>query len=74
MFRFNGFTQKANDAVNLAVAQASALGHNYIGSEHLLVGLISAEGSAASVALTSRGITAKQLTELMVRAFGKNNL
>lgn len=72
MFRFNGFTQKANDAVNLAVAQASALGHNYIGSEHLLVGLISAEGSAASVALTSRGITAKQLTELMVRAFGKN--
>ena len=43
-----GFTQKANEAVNLAVAQASAMGHNYIGSEHLLLGLIMAEGSAAS--------------------------
>jgi len=71
MFRFNGFTQKANDAVNLAVAQASALGHNYIGSEHLLVGLVSAEGSAAAIALSSRGVDTRRITELLVRNTGR---
>ncbi|MFV0497810.1 MAG: ATP-dependent Clp protease ATP-binding subunit [Candidatus Fimivivens sp.] len=71
MFRFNGFTQKANDAINLAIAQASALGHTYIGSEHLLIGLVCAEGSAASVALTSRGINAQDITELLVRTVGR---
>ncbi len=72
MFRFNGFTQKANDAVNLAVAQASALGHNYIGSEHLLLGLASAEGSAAAVALSTRGVSAQQLSGLITKASGRN--
>lgn len=71
MFRFNGFTQKANDAINLAIAQASALGHTYIGSEHLLLGLVCAEGSAASVALTSRGVNAQDITELLVRTVGR---
>ena len=41
MFYFNGFNAKANRAINLAVAQASALGHTCIGSEHLLLGLVS---------------------------------
>ena len=67
MFRFNGFTQKANEAVNLAIAQASALGHNYIGSEHLLLGLVSAEGSAAGVALLSRGISSQDIMEILIK-------
>lgn len=71
MFRFNGFTQKANDSINLAIAQASALGHTYIGSEHLLLGLVCAEGSAASVALTTRGVNAQDITELLVRTVGR---
>ena len=32
MFVFNGFTEKANKALNLAVAIAGELGHTYIGS------------------------------------------
>ena len=40
MFRFRGFTPRANDAVNLALSQACLLGHTYIGSEHLLLGLL----------------------------------
>ena len=40
MFRFRGFTSCANDAVNLALSQACLLGHTYIGSEHLLLGLL----------------------------------
>ena len=31
-YRFNGFTEKANKALNLAVESAQELGHDYIGS------------------------------------------
>ena len=40
MYRFNYFTQKSNDALNLAIKAAENLGHNYVGSEHILLGLI----------------------------------
>lgn len=40
MYRFNGFTEKANSALNLAITSAQELGHDYIGSEHLLLGLL----------------------------------
>ena len=39
MYRFNGFTNDANNALNNAIELAGELGHNYIGSEHLLTGL-----------------------------------
>ena len=44
MYRFNYFTEKANNVINLAITSAEELGHNYIGSEHLLLGLLQ-EGS-----------------------------
>ena len=66
MFCFNGFTQKANDAVNLSIAQASALGHSYIGSEHLLLGLSLSHGSAACVALSVRSVTSQDITEMNI--------
>ena len=40
MYRFNNFTQKANDVMNLAVKAAENFGHTYIGSEHILMGLL----------------------------------
>ena len=39
MFRFKGFTEKANVALNLAVESAQQMGHTYIGTEHLLIAL-----------------------------------
>ncbi|MBR3972067.1 MAG: hypothetical protein IKJ83_04220, partial [Ruminococcus sp.] len=39
MYNFKGFTQKANVALNLAIDYAGELGHTYIGTEHLLLGL-----------------------------------
>lgn len=71
MFRFRGFTVRANDAVNLAVSQACLLGHTYIGSEHLLLGLLLEGSNAAAVALTQRGITAENLLELLVKTVGR---
>jgi ATP-dependent Clp protease ATP-binding subunit ClpC len=71
MFRLNGFTQKANDAVNMAIAQASALGHTYIGSEHILLGLASLSGSTAYAALSMRGVLACDITEILVKMVGR---
>ena len=48
MYKFTGFTQKANTALNAAIEYAENLGHTYIGSEHLLLGLLSSEGSVRS--------------------------
>ena len=40
MYRFKGFTEKANTALNLAVEAAQELGHTYIGTEHIVLGLL----------------------------------
>ena len=37
------FTKKAQEALDHAAETAAMLGHGYIGSEHLLIGLIQAE-------------------------------
>ena len=42
MFRYQGFTPRAGNAVGLGVMLASLWGHTYIGSEHLLLGLLRA--------------------------------
>lgn len=47
MYRFTGFTQKANEALNNAITAAEDLGHTYVGSEHLLLGLLSENGGMA---------------------------
>lgn len=58
MYKFTGFTQKANVALNSAISFAENLGHTYIGSEHLLYGLVSSDSSIAATALSSKGVTA----------------
>ncbi|MCQ2485467.1 MAG: ATP-dependent Clp protease ATP-binding subunit [Clostridia bacterium] len=57
MYKFTGFTQKANQALNAAVEYAENLGHTYIGSEHLLMGLLDIDGSVAQTVLGAKGIT-----------------
>lgn len=57
MYKFTGFTEKANTALNIAVETAEDLGHTYIGSEHLLIGLLRDTGGVACVALAGRGVT-----------------
>ena len=39
-YRFKGFTEKANNAMNLAISSAEELGHDYVGSEHVMLGLL----------------------------------
>ncbi len=51
----NKFTPKAQTALSASLTFASDMGHSYIGSEHLLLGLISTEGCIAAKLLTARG-------------------
>ncbi len=53
----NRFTESAQKAINLAAESAMELGHNYVGTEHMLLGLIKeGEGVAAKI-LESNDIT-----------------
>lgn len=54
----NKFTQKAQNTLNRAEAEAGALGHTYIGSEHILLGLAAEADSIASRILSARGLSA----------------
>lgn len=57
----NKFTQKAQNTLNLALSLAGELGHSYIGSEHLLLGLISEKESIAARLLGARGAEAERI-------------
>ena len=68
MYRFKGFTEKANNALNLAIESAESLGHTYIGTEHIVLGLLlEGTGVAASV-LGRRGVTASQYQQKIVES------
>ena len=57
------FTPKLRHAIGRAPALASALGHKYIGSEHLLLALCEEKDSLAAHFLESRGISVDRLTQ-----------
>jgi hypothetical protein len=51
------FTPRAKAVLRSAVEEALQLGHNYIGTEHLLLGLLADEGSVAAKVLQDLGVT-----------------
>lgn len=57
----NRFTQKAQNVLNYALRAASAMGHTYIGSEHLLLGLLAEDSGVAAHYLTERGANAEKI-------------
>lgn len=63
MYMFSGFTEKANTALNNAVKCAEDFGHTYVGSEHILAGLLKDTGSVACVVLNSRKMNYQTLCE-----------
>ena len=58
---FERFTQEAREVVVLAQEEARALGHNYIGTEHLLLALVADEAGSAGRVLRSLALTPEQL-------------
>ena len=63
-YNFKGFTEKANIALNLAIEAAEEMGHTYIGSEHLLLGLCKENSGVAYAALSDRAIWEEDLRDI----------
>ncbi len=70
MYQFKGFTEKANKAMNCAIEEAKQLGHTYIGSEHLLLGLLKADDGVAAEILQKLGVTYDTLEEVVKNQIG----
>ncbi|MCI5796711.1 MAG: ATP-dependent Clp protease ATP-binding subunit [Ruminococcus sp.] len=70
MFKFTGFTEKANKSLNAAVKAAENLGHTYIGSEHILLGLLSDTSTVAGAVLASHNITYADIEDELKRSIG----
>lgn len=73
MYKFNGFTSKANVALNLAVEVAESLGHTYIGSEHLLIGLLREGSGTGASLLKEKGVTASEIEKVLQITVGKSS-
>lgn len=70
MIEFSGFTEKANNALNIALRTAMDLGHTYVGSEHILCGLIGEERGAAWLALNKQGVTTDKVRKKIEQMIG----
>ncbi|WP_099204483.1 ATP-dependent Clp protease ATP-binding subunit [Scatolibacter rhodanostii] len=71
MYQFEGFTGKANQALNLAVDAAGEFGHDYIGSEHILLGLLREGSGVAYTILNKLGVTDEKISEMIEAKIGK---
>ena len=60
---FSNFTEKARIAISEAHDAAAEMGHNYIGSEHLLMGLIREGSGVAAKVLEKNGVTAEKVKD-----------
>jgi ATP-dependent Clp protease ATP-binding subunit ClpC len=61
------FTQRARRVLSLAQEEAERMQHNYIGTEHLLLGLIREEGGVAGRVLRELGLEQRRVDELVER-------
>jgi ATP-dependent Clp protease ATP-binding subunit ClpA len=67
---FERFTERARQVVVLAQGEARALKHNYIGTEHLLLGLLREEEGLAARVLESLDITVEEVRAQVARIIG----
>ena len=64
------FTQRARRVLSLAHEEAERMHHNYIGTEHLLLGLIREEGGVAGRVLRELGLDPTRVKEMVERLSG----
>ena len=73
MYMFNGFTQKANDALNHAITFAQSIGHTYVGSEHLLGGLLKEGSGVAANVLKNENVSFEDIESKLIEIVGKGS-
>ncbi len=69
-----GFTQKANAAINLAIQSAQQLGHTYIGTEHILLGLLKEGSGVASTVLSELDVREEDIENLIIEKIGTGSI
>jgi ATP-dependent Clp protease ATP-binding subunit ClpC len=67
------FTQRARRVLSLAHQEAERMRQNYIGTEHLLLGLIREEGGVAGRVLRELGLEPERVQEMVERLTGTSN-
>ncbi len=74
--RFEKFSERARRALTRAQEEAQHFGHNYIDTEHILLGLIAEEDSVASQVLANLGVSVSKVrsaVEFIVGRGGRPN-
>ncbi len=65
------FTSRAKKAIELAQDEAMSLGHSYIGTEHILYGLVKEGAGVASKVLANQDISAEDIESKIIEMIGK---
>jgi len=68
--KLDRFTKRARQALTLAQDEAQRLGHKYIGTEHLLLGLLREGQGIAAQVLTGMGVRLEQVRQMVKDAMG----
>jgi ATP-dependent Clp protease ATP-binding subunit ClpC len=69
--KFDRFTKRARRVLTLAQEEAQRLNHNYIGTEHLLLGLVREDNGVAVRVLRDLGVDPRQIRERVERTVGR---
>jgi len=69
--KFDRFTKRARRVLILAQEEAQRLNHNYIGTEHLLLGLIREENGVAVKVLQEMGVRPRRVKDMVERTVGQ---
>ena len=67
-----GMTTQGKESITLAVQEARSLGHHYIGTEHLLLGLLREERESGGQVLRKSGVTLEKARELIAPILGRD--
>lgn len=70
---FGRYSPRAKRTLELALREALALGHNYVGTEHLLLGLLREDEGVAGRVLGDMGVGYDQVREWVTQRVGYGN-
>ncbi|MBC8531218.1 ATP-dependent Clp protease ATP-binding subunit [Gehongia tenuis] len=73
MAYYGRFTERAQKVLVHAQEAAKGLGHNYVGTEHLLLGLLQDDGGSAVKVLRSMGVTYEGVERIVLTLIGKGD-
>lgn len=73
MAMFGRFTEKAQRAILLAQEEAKGLKHNYVGTEHLLLGIIAEDKGLGAIVLKQMGVNIDTARKEVIKAVGQGD-